>query len=810
MVLNNFKIAFRNLRKHKLFAAINIIGLALGMAVYLLAGLIARYESNHDAFFVNAERIYTLGINAAPGLNVGISKLNVVNSAVGPILEAEHGEDVDAVARTLGYEFLVSEGADGFYERVTFTDPSLLEIFDFTYLGGDANALKSATGLVLNRSTAMRYFGTVDAVGKVLTFDNQYDFSVQAVIEDVPRNSHFNSSLIMEGELNVIAPIAALSPLRDFDVAGEWNNLSLGNMTYVMLPPSLDGDWLQAQMDRIYATLMPEDQSEVIASFYVDPLQRANLAIWDAIGMPVITVIQLLGLMVLIVACVNYTNLATAQSLGRTREVGMRKTMGADQRQLLIQFLVESLVIAAIAMFVAVACLELAIPIFNNLTNKVMALNYLQTLPWLVTTTVLVGLAAGLYPAWLITRTSPIEALRDLARKGRKGAAMRSTMIGLQFGISAFMLALVAIVYVQNEKVKEGSYIFPRDEVYTLSRLGVDEIAPRLDTLKNELEALPGVAAVGFSSQIPFEQSNSQRDYASKPGDEASEFRVNVLRMSPGFLPVYDIPLLAGRNLDRDIAGDVLVSDETEVLNVLVNELTLERMGITSPEAGVGQRLYRPGEEGTLRELMIVGVLPTQNILGLFNQEKPWVFLYSPPSLITGSLRITGGDMLGTISQVEDVWKRVIPEYPMQGSFLNETFDEVYDVLKYMNSALAGFAAVALALAMIGLFGLAAFMAAQRTKEIGVRKVLGASSLQIAGLLVWQFSKPVLWALAVALPAAFFATKIYLNFFADRIESPILLLAAAGATAVVLAWATIAGHAWRIARANPIRALRYE
>ncbi|MEM1091188.1 MAG: ABC transporter permease, partial [Pseudomonadota bacterium] len=219
MVLNNFKIAFRNLRKHKLFAAINIIGLALGMAVYLLAGLIARYESNHDAFFANAERIYTLGINAAPGLNVGISKLNVVNSAVGPILEAEHGEDVDAVARTLGYEFLVSEGADGFYERVTFTDPSLLEIFDFTYLGGDANALKSATGLVLNRSTAMRYFGTVDAVGKVLTFDNQYDFSVQAVIEDVPRNSHFNSSLIMEGELNVIAPIAALSPLRDFDVA---------------------------------------------------------------------------------------------------------------------------------------------------------------------------------------------------------------------------------------------------------------------------------------------------------------------------------------------------------------------------------------------------------------------------------------------------------------------------------------------------------------------------------------------------------------------------------------------------------------
>ncbi|MEM9530439.1 MAG: FtsX-like permease family protein [Pseudomonadota bacterium] len=809
MFLNNLKIALRNLRKHKLFAAINIFGLALGMAVYLLAGLIARYESTHDAFFANGERVYTLGINAAPGLNVGIDKMNVVNSAVGPILEAELKNDIDAVARTLRYEYLVGRGADSFYERVTFADPALLDIFDFTYLQGDATALKSATGLVVNRSTAMRFFGTIDAIGEVLTFDNQYDFSVAAVIEDVPRNSHFNSALIMEGELRIIAPMAALVPLREFDLAGEWNNLSMGNITYVMLPPTLDGGWLQAQMDSVYDRLVPEEQYEIIDSFYIDPLWRANLSIWDSIGMPVVTIIQLLGLMVLVVACVNYTNLATAQSLGRTREVGMRKTMGADQRQLLTQFLVESLVIASIAMFVAVACLELAIPLFNNLTNKVMSLDYLSTLPWLVATTVLVGLAAGLYPAWLITRTSPIEALRDLARKGRKGAAMRSTMIGLQFGISAFMLALVAIVYMQNEKVEEESYVFPRDEVYNLERLGVDDIAPRLDTLKNELEALPSVKSVAFSSQIPYEQSNSQRDYGTDPGDESTEFRVNTMRLTPEFLDVYDIPLLAGRNLDRDIAGDVYVFEETEVLNVLVNQLTLERMGITSPQAAVNQRLYRYGDGGTLRELVIVGVVPTQNILGLFNQEKPWIFSYSQPSLSTASVRVSG-NMLQAVAEIEEAWKRVVPEYPMQGSFLNDTFDEVYDVLKYMNSALAGFAAVALALAMVGLFGLAAFMAAQRTKEIGVRKVLGASSLHIVGLLVWQFSKPVFWGLAVALPAAFFAANIYLNFFADRIESPLLLLAAAGAVAVVLAWVTIAGHAIRIARANPVLALRYE
>jgi putative ABC transport system permease protein len=194
----------------------------------------------------------------------------------------------------------------------------------------------------------------------------------------------------------------------------------------------------------------------------------------------------------------------------------------------------------------------------------------------------------------------------------------------------------------------------------------------------------------------------------------------------------------------------------------------------------------------------------------LFNQEKPWMFLYRPESMRIGSIRISGGNIMDTVEQIEDIWDRVIPEYPMQGQFLDEVFDDVYNILKYMNMALAGFAFVAFSLALIGLFGLAAFMAAQRTKEIGMRKVLGASTAQIVRLLVWQFSTPVLWALAVALPGAYFASSLYLNFFADRIESPVFTLVVSGALAVTLAWSTVAGHAFRIARSNPIVALRYE
>ncbi len=422
----------------------------------------------------------------------------------------------------------------------------------------------------------------------------------------------------------------------------------------------------------------------------------------------------------------------------------------------------------------------------------------------------LVGLCAGAYPAWLITRASPIDALRELARKGKKGSTVRSFMIGAQFAISAFMLAIVAIVFMQNKMIRESSHEFPRSEVYSLFRIGNDDITGRLDTLRHELEALPNVDAVSYSSQVPYEQTNSAINVAAKPGDEAGKFMLQRLRMSPEFLDVYNIPLLAGRNLDRNIAQDEFVSEETEVVNVIVNDLTVERLGFASPADAINQRMFDLDPEGSLKELVIVGVVPTQNIVGFFQSVKPWVYWYQPDSFRVASLRITQGDILDTVDDIEAVWKRTIPEYPMQGRFLDDVFNDVYSIMRYMNLALSIFAGVALSLALIGLFGLAAFMAAQRTREIGVRKVFGASSVQIARLLVWQFSKPVMWGLAVALPAAFFASQMYLNFFGDRIDSPIFVLLIAGVLAVMLAWGTVAGHVYRIARADPVLALRYE
>jgi putative ABC transport system permease protein len=809
MFWNNVKIAIRNLRKNKLFALINIAGLAIGMTIFVFGMLLVRYESTHDAFFENSDRTYVVGAYAAPELDIGVKGMNSTVSTVGPIIETELA-DVEAVARTLRYQYLVSLGSESFYQDIWFSDAELLDIFDFNYIHGDASALDDPTAMIITESSAIKYFGTVDAVGEVITLDHQFDFRVSAVIEDIPQNSHFNSLPVMETTLDLIGPITSLQKLRDYDIAGEWDNWSMGNMTYVLLPPHLDGDWLQDQADSIFDRLVPEEYHEVISGFWISPLRDANLGIWDALGLPVITIISLLSFLVLIVACVNYTNLATAQSLGRSREVGMRKTMGAGHSQLLTQFLVESLVIATLAMIVAVAALELIVPLFNNAADKVVSLEYIRALPWLLGTTALVGLCAGAYPAWLITRANPIDALRELARKGKKGSTMRSFMIGAQFAISAFMLAIVAIVYMQNNMVKNSSHMFPRSEIYSFTGIENDAIIDRRGTLRHELEALSNVDSVAYSWQVPYEQNNSSTNVATTPGDEAGKITLQVLRMTPEFLDVYDIPVLAGRNLSRDLANDEYKSEESETINVLVNELALQSLGIASPEDAINQRIYDLDEEDLLREMIIVGVLPTQNIVGFFQSDKPWVYMYQPEAFRIASVRVTHGDILQTVDEIEAVWKRVIPEFPFQGRFLDDVFNDIYSILKYMNLAMAIFASVALCLALIGLFGLAAFMAAQRTKEIGVRKVLGASSAQIAKLLVWQFSKPVMWALMLALPAAFFASQLYLNFFGDRIDSPILILLVSGAFAVFLAWTTVAGHALRIARANPVLALRYE
>ena len=806
MLKNYITIALRNILKNRLYAFINIIGLAIGLTVYVFGSVLVDYERNHDRNFANTDRIYTINSTFSPAANIGIKKADTTYAAFGEFLKTGMPQ-LEAMARIKRQEFLITIGDDDYYQEIRFADPEFTKIFDLDYIVGDATALNDPSSVIFTRSAAEKFFGSVDVMGRTVLLDHQNSLTVAAVIEDLPANTHFNSSVLGEGDMTVLAPMLALKKLIDYDPALDWGNISLGNRMYLLAPLNHDVADLETSLETTYQQHFPEDSKEFIIEVTMEPLTQANTAFWEGVGLPVIDSISILAVLVLVVACVNYTNLATAQNMGRAREVGLRRTLGAGRRQLLTQFLTESLIVAFIALMIALVLLELIVPFFNQSLGKVVTLDHLAILPWLALTTLAVGLISGGYPAYLITRTTPIDSLKDGNSGGARKSLVRSVMIGLQFVIAIFMLATVMVMYFQNQKVKQTIDLFPTDQILVLERLDVEEIAQQTETLRNELVRLPNIENVSFMSQVPFEQNNSSFEAFVNPGDEATSFSINRIRIDYEFLSTLDVALIAGRNVSREVAMDDPVEGSLQA-NVLLNELAVDQLGFDSPEAAIGQSFYRVDDEETT-QYTIVGVVENQNFLGFHNQLKPFTFMVQSGQRV-GAVRFNPTNVQQTLLDVEAVWDRIIPNYPMQSSFLNETFEGVYGIYRAINIALAAFAALALSLALIGLFGLAAFMAEQRTKEIGIRKIMGASIPQVVRLLIWQFSKPVLWALLIALPLAYFSINLYLDFFSDRIGLPIGIIAIAGMIGVIAAWGIVAMHAASVARSNPILALRYE
>ncbi len=808
MFQNYIKIALRALSKNKVYAFINVMGLAIGLTVYLFGGILADYERNHDIMFENHQRIYTIGSIMAPTANIGVNQLDGTYSALGPLIAADL-QELDLYARTIGRTFLVTVGDNHFHEEIKFADKALLDIFNMDYIHGDSKALDDPKGMVITRETAMKIFGRTDVVGETVLLNHEFDLHITAVIEELPKNSHFNSSIVGD-DLKILVSLIALNRIEGWDLEGNWNNLSFGNLVYIMTKEVMSIDTLTRKINTIYdANVDPEIKQNFMSSVNVVAIKDNNASFWDAIGMPVIESIQLLGVLVLIIAIVNYTNLATAQSIGRTREVGLRKTMGASRKQLMFQFLTESLTIAFISMLFAIVLLELIVPQFNLATDKVLQLDYMGILPWLLSTTLIVGLVAGAYPSFLITKTTPIDALNNLKRGG-KGNFFRSLMIGTQFMLAIFMLATVMIVFFQNQKVQESSYIYPKDEVLLLDRMSVESIRKREDVLRAELLQISDVSSVTFASQVPFEQSNSSNSISMIKGDTENKFQVNRNDVDYDFLRTFDIPLLAGRNFSRDIVSDEIVDVKVRRANVIVNKLLVEKLGFATANEAIDKIFWGMPSEMEAFQYTIIGVMEDQNFLGLHNAIKPWIFRITQNSHQYGAVRIRKGAPASVIAEIETAWNKVIPDYPIEHQYLDGLFNDIYDIYRTMNAVLAGFAILALLLALIGLFGLAAFMARSRTKEIGIRKVLGASLFQIVRLLLWQFSKPVMWAILFAVPLSYFISKVYLEFFSERIEFQLPIIIGSGMIAVATAWIVISLHAFRVASANPVHSLRYE
>ncbi|MDG1709155.1 MAG: ABC transporter permease, partial [Emcibacteraceae bacterium] len=584
----------------------------MGLVLYVFGGLLADYEHSHDTMFKNHDRTYTLRSEVDPNSGFGLKQGSMIYSAVTPIIKAELSE-VDAVARTKTREYLLTFEGKSLYQTVRFSDPDILKIFDFNYIYGNDKALNNATSIVITESVSKKFFNDENPVGKTVTLNNEHALQIGAVIKDVAQNSHFNSSLYGY-PLETLIPINVMETITGFNPDTNWGSLRGHDLTYVMLPETLDSEWLQTQMDGIYDRHYTIDKKELISNILVYPLVEANLGFLASMGVPAIEIIGSLGYLVLLIACINYANLATAQSMKRTREIGLRKTLGAKPVQLLTQFIVESTTLTIFAMLLTLTSLELLIPTFNAATGKILTLNYVIVLPWILAITIMVGFLSGAYPAYLITKINPIEALKDGIRKGRSSTWVRSIMIGVQFTISVFMMAMLFVVFAQNKNVIESSNIFPKDKIYVLEKLDDKNIQNRQETLKNEMLALSGVDDYSYSLFVPFEDLNATFKSYKEPDGSTNSITMYEMASDQNFFNVYDIPIIAGRSFSINNAFDTY-SETRNTLNVVVNELAAEKLGYSSPQDAIGKTFYRNNEA----PYTIIGVVEDQNIYGFIN-----------------------------------------------------------------------------------------------------------------------------------------------------------------------------------------------
>lgn len=820
MFKNYIVSALRNFWKNKLYSFINIGGLAIGLTVFVFANLYANYESTHDVFFENSERIYSIKSNINPAANLGVVSINSVFTAVAPLIRQDLPE-IEKVARLGWTELIINRGDTKFYQSVHMVEPDFLDIFQFDYIQGNASqALRDNNSVVLTESTAIKYFGRSNVLGETLTLNNDRDLRVTGVIKDLPRNSHLAQNMFDDETLEMIVNEQVSYDIFDTDPAGNWNNLSTSLRTYVLLPEGVTPESLKARLNDIPERYGPENATDIVASMDFRRLKDMNLLAWQAIGIPAILIMRFLGLLVLGIACINFINLATAQALGRAREIGIRKTMGASRARLAVQFLVEAVVISFFALLIAVAVIEYALPAFNTATGKGITFSYFSDLSmtaFLFLTVLGVGLFSGSFPAFLLARLDASQALHGTMALGKWGVFFRKFLVISQNAFSVFLIISVMITYLQTKNIENQDHGFNADDTITLLRVNRDGVNENYEILQRELERVPGVISATAASQYPYEQSNNSGTYSLIRGDEATEVTLNRISVDYNFLETFEIPLLAGRQLSQDFSEDMISRDEARdsgrTVNVIISSLAAKRLGWDNPIDAVGGTFYRNTTSDENFAFVVAGVADDANFQGFHNELKPFIYRVEPGNFSTLLIKYDPTQQTQVEAGIEAVWNRVLPEFPIIRSSLDAAFNNVFQIFSGITNALLGFAIMAVLIATVGLFGLSAFMAERRIREVGIRKTFGASTSRIVKLLTFQFSMPIIWAIIFAVPAAYFVQSQLLAFFANPISqgfSFYMIFVVGALFSLLLAWVTVAANAYRAANSKPVDSLHYE
>ncbi|HZG09926.1 MAG TPA: ABC transporter permease [Allosphingosinicella sp.] len=830
---NYVTVGVRALAKNKTYAFINIFGLALGLAACLLILLYVRFESNYDSWLPNAENSYQLQSHYRSRQTGEENKLQMTSYVAGTALKKDFPQ-VDKGVYALSSGPVVLRGGEALpTEDVLLVDNLFFDVLQFPLVKGDPRtALAQANSLVLTEKEAQRLFGSEEAMGKTVTMVSRgitTDYRVTGIARDVPKNSHVAFDMV--GRFD---PTTYFADSPEFTTSWGWQS----GWFYFTLKPGTDPQALQAQFpawekrnikienfgDQRYDA--GEEQDWKIANVRDVHLGEAQ----DGTMRPgndrrTMVTFAIIALLILGMACVNFTNLATARASQRAREVALRKVLGATRKQLMVQFLGESVLVASLAMLLALAMAELALPALSGFLDADLNLSYFgesgMLLP-ILGLVLLVGAAGGLYPALYLSRFQPAQVLK--ANKSTAEAAgsgqLRNVLVIAQFAVSIGLIICTAVVYAQTAYARSADPGYQRDGLLQIESFGRRQIMPKADTIVEEMRRVEGVKAVGRSG-IGVNTRNSTNTGVQVPG-RPEPVTLGSYSVDPDFFQTMGIKLIAGRLFDENRPGDEATTPfpadpawerslPARGVNIVVNELATKRMGFASAQEAVGKvvKVALVEAEHGLVPATIIGVVQDSRFRSIRDPIDPILFRFDKTYAGTLLIRYQGNP--ATIrARTEAVWKRIAPDVPYDGEFSEDIVAELYQAEAARAQTFAGFALLAVVVACLGLFGLAAFTAERRTKEIGIRKVLGARSRDIVKLLAWQFSKPVIVANLIAWPVAWWVMRDWLNGFDIRVglgPTPFLL---AGLLALAIALGTIAGHAFRVARANPIHALRYE
>ncbi len=809
MIKNYFKIAFRNLWKNKGFTAINITGLAIGLSCFILIALYVVDELSYDKYNKDADRIYRVDADIKFGGNE--LKLAVNSDPMGATLKRDYPQ-VEEYTRIYASEGdkLVRKGNEYISEQhIVYVDSTFFNIFTLPAISGNTKtALDEPNTVVISETAAKKYFGTTDVLGKAIEISKK-PFKINAVIENMPHNSHFHFDFLMSMK----------------NVEYQFGNyLSHNFQTYIRLKKGTDYHAFEKNFPQLVTKyILPQAKQFMnitsMDDFYkagnqlqylLTPLTKIHLYSarfpeLEANGnIQYVYIFTVVALFILLIACINFINLSTARSASRAKEVGIRKVLGTVKKNLIAQFLAESSLMAVLSLILAIAIAYAALPLFNGIASKSLTIGSIfspRVLPFLIALPFVVGIIAGSYPAFFLSKFKPVSVLKGKINTGFKKSYLRSGLVMLQFFVSIFLIVGTVVVYRQIHFIQTTNLGFNKDQVLIIN--GGGALAGNDESFKNEVLKLPGVNTATMSGFLPVSSSSRSDNSYSR---EATMDSKNALSMQSwvvdyDYVKTMGMQIIKGRNFSKEFGADSTA--------IILNETAAKVLGYDDP---IGKKIYSNFQDQNGSRLVsydIIGIVKNFHYESLRQNIFPLgLRLGHDNSLI--SFKVNTSNIQPLVKQVEGKWKAMAPGMPFSYRFLDDSFNNMYQSEQRVGKVAITFAVLAILIACLGLFGLVTYMSEQRTKEIGVRKVLGASVTNLVTMLSSDFLKLVGIAALIAFPVSWWAMHAWLQDFAFRIQIDWWIFLAAGLIALLIALLTVSVQAIKAALANPVKSLRTE